>query len=398
MTKRELRNEMRDFASAFMFEFLRQEIGLVPSLSTDVRKLVLSSNILDFFSAEELKREFLIYSALDEGVFEEVGLEFPHDFMIDILAGSEDGLRRWMRENIEKLCRDFGVSRVWIVGAKEPQWAVVVEDEGLSKEEVIEWLEGEGLKVDLTRMYLFRFGDRKDWDDDRWQDLLDVLTKWGTSGVEIYEYGEVEEWMTLRIRDLVKELYEAIAISALYAGAEEYKRKQPGQVDRVEQGALLVGNIEEMRFLPFWGTRELRIDAKIWSESERKQYQATVVVQGMDFSEEFDEWTPVKVVDGKTGEEFYMRLIEVDDLVRVRCGCADFKNRFVPILKQRRAVQGPVALPRRTTDRKSQNVARVATVCKHLFAVFEALMRAGVLVSTAHPLRREIDLTKGIEV
>jgi hypothetical protein len=85
-------------------------------------------------------------------------------------------------------------------------------------------------------------------------------------------------------------------------------------------------------------------------------------------------------------------------LVRVRCGCGDFKNRFAPVLKQQRAVQGPVALPRRTTDRKSQNVARVATVCKHLFAVFEALIRAGVLVSMAHPLRREIDLTKGIEV
>jgi hypothetical protein len=52
-----------------MFEFLRQEIGLVPSLY-GARELTWDTTVLDFFSADELKREFLVYSGLEEEIFD----------------------------------------------------------------------------------------------------------------------------------------------------------------------------------------------------------------------------------------------------------------------------------------------------------------------------------------
>ena len=153
-----------------------------------------------------------------------------------------------------------------------------------------------------------------------------------------------------------------------------------------------------MRFLPFLGTKELRIDARVRSGTEPKAYSVVIVVEDMEFSEEFDPWTPVKVLDGKTMEEFYMRFIESDDDVRVSCGCWDFRCRFAPVLRELRAVQGRVTCPPRRTDRKSINVARVPSACSHIFAVFEALMKVGVIVTRASPRYKEIDLTGGIVV
>jgi len=91
-----------------------------------------------------------------------------------------------------------------------------------------------------------------------------------------------------------------------------------------------------------------------------------------------------------------MRFIEHDDLVRVNCGCWDFRCRFAPVLKGMKAVQGRVTCPPRTTDRKSINVARVPGACKHVLAVFQILMDAGIVRTRAQPIYKEIDLTKGV--
>jgi hypothetical protein len=175
-------------------------------------------------------------------------------------------------------------------------------------------------------------------------------------------------------------------------------RKQPGEVDRVEKAEILRSSVTDLRFLPFWGTRELRIDAEVRSETDPKAYPVVIVVQDMDFSEEFDEWTPIKVLDWKAHEEFYMRLIEYDDMVKVNCGCWDFRCRFAPVLRGMRAVQGRVTCPPRRTARKSINVARVAAACKHILCVFETLADGGILRTRVQPLAREIDLVKGIVI
>ena len=400
MKKSELRKEVHDFCAAFMYEFLRQEIGLVPSLDSYVRKLTWGANVLDFFSADELKREFLIYSGLSEGVFAELDMEFPSDFMTEVNSGSEEGLLRWLKENVEKLCRDEDVTRVWVAERQPSGWVVVLENAGLARGEVIKWLEERGVEVNRNKISLFRVGEEARREDEKWQDWFEVLSQWRTKAVEIYVYEEenLEESIVIRVRDLFKELYEAISIDALYRGAYEYMRRQPGKVDRVARTEILRSNITDLRFMPFWGTRELRIDAKVRSGTEPAEYSVVIVVQDMDFSEEFDEWTPVKVLDWKTHEEFYMRFIEYDDLVRVSCGCWDFKCRFAPVLKGMRAVQGRVTCPPRATDRKSINVARVPTACAHILAVFEVLMDAGVIVTRAYPRASEIDLTRGIVI
>jgi len=398
MKKSELRKEVHDFCAVFMYEFLRQEIGIVPSLDTYIRKMTWDANVLDFFSADELKREFLIYSGLSEGVFAELDMEFPADFMTEISSGSEEGLLRWLKENVEKLCRDEDVTRVWVAGRLPSGWVVVLENAGLAKGEVIEWLEEQDVEVNRNRVSLFKVGEVPKREDEKWQDWFAVLSQWRTKAVEVYVYEEenLEEGIVIKVKDLFRELCEAISIDALYRGAYEYMKRQPGQVDRVEKAEILRSNITDLRFLPFWGTRELRIDAKVRSETDPVAYSIVIVVQDMDFSEEFDEWTPIKVLDGKTHEEFYMRFIEHDDLVRVNCGCWDFRCRFAPVLKGMKAVQGRVTCPPRTTDRKSINVARVPGACKHVLAVFQILMDAGIVRTRAQPIYKEIDLTKGV--
>jgi hypothetical protein len=398
MKKSELRKEVHNFCSAFMYEFLRQEIGLIPSLDSYIRKLSWDSNVLDFFSADELKREFLVYSGLGEGVFSELGMEFPRDFMTEIATGSAEGLLRWLKENVEKLCRDKGVSRLWIAEKIPSGWVVVLDGEGLRKENVVDWLEERGVDVVVNRMWLFRVGEKAIDDDMKWYDWLGVLSLWKTKAVEVYEYGDDEmgEGVVLRVRDLYRELVEAITIDALYRGPYLYMKKQPGKVDRVWKSENMKRNVTELLFTPFFGTRVLLIEAKVWSENDPKVYPVSIMVHDMDFSREFDEWTPVKAVDKKTHEEFYMRFIEVDDEVRVKCGCMDFQCRFARILKGMNALIGSVHCPPRRTTRKSINWARVPSACKHILAVFEILVLAGVLRTRVQPSKKVIDLAKGV--
>ena len=400
VSKRELKQEVRDFARAFYFEFLRHEIGLVPSIDSFVRKISWSSNVLDFFSADELKREFLIYSGLSDRVFEDAGMEWPNDFLEQMKRGSEEGLLEWLQENVNKICRDEGVARVWVMERVPDGWIVFLDSKGLSKREAVEYVKSK-IEEDVNdeRVWLFKVNEKPSSEDEKWADLFSVIVRWKTRGVEVLEYAseDVEEcWVEFEVGDLLKPLYEAIELDALYKGAHMYKKMQPGEIDRVEAGERLIYNVTDVKFIPFWGTRELWIFGKVKSETKPlSEYSPRVAVENMLLDHEFSETTPIKLVDGKTGEEFYCRFINPHDKVRVWCSCKDFHNRFSWVLKRMRAVQGPIfPVKRKTTTRKGVNVAQVPSACKHVFALTEALVRAK-MISTAWRSVREIDLTKG---
>jgi hypothetical protein len=395
----ELRRELHEFCAVFMREFLRQEVGLVPSLDSYIRKLSWDLNVLDFFSADELKREFFVYSGLKEEVFDEVGMEFPKDFMTEISTGSSEGLLMWLKDNVEKLCRDEGVARLWVAERIPSGWVVVLDGEGLDKREVVEWLSKKDVRVNENRMWLLKVGEEAKSEDEKWYDWFGVVSLWRTKAVEVYVYSEdegMEEGVVFRVKDLYRELVEAITIDALYRGPYEYMKKQPGEVDRVWKSENMKRNVTELLFTPFFRTRVLLIEAKVWSENDPKVYPVSIAVHDMDFSKEFDEWTPVKAIDKKTHEEFYMRFIELNDEVMVRCGCMDFHCRFARVLKDRKALIGGIHCPPRRTTRKSINWARVPSACKHLLSVFELLAEATVLRTRVQPSKKVIDLVKGV--
>jgi hypothetical protein len=383
-----------------MYEFLRQEIGLVPSLDSYIRKVSWDDTVLDFFSADELRREFLIWSGLSESIFEEVGLEFPDDFVTEIETGSREGMLKWLADNVEKLCRDEDVVRIWIAERMPSGWVVVLDSIGMGKEDVLEWLGGKGVEVNRNRMHLFKLGEKVDERDDKWLDWLGVLSLWRTRAVEVYvveeEEGEVSEGVVVRVKDLLRELSEAITIDALYRGTYEYMRRQPGQEDRIWKAEVLRANVRGLTFEPNWKKGMLLIKAEVRSETEPKAYGVEIEVYDMEFSDKFDEWTPVKAIDKRTHEEFYMRFIEVYDEVKVKCGCQDFQCRFAGVLKSMGGLIGDVRCPPRKTDRKSINVARVPGACKHILAVLEILSDVGVLRTRVQPSRKVIDLVKGV--
>ena len=397
MTKKELRKEVHSFCFAFMYEFLRQEIGLVPSLDSYIRKIVWGDTVLDFFSADELRREFLVYSGFSESVFDEVGMEFPDDFMTEIETGSKEGMLKWLADNLEKLCRDEDVVRVWIAERMPSGWVVALDSMGMKKEDVLEWLDSKGIEVNKNRMHLFKLGEKVDERNDKWLDWFGVLSLWGTKAVGVYVVEEeMSEGVVVRVKDLLNELNEAITIDALYRGTYQYMKSQPGQEDRIWKAEVLRANVRGLTFEPDWRKGILLIKAEVRSESEPKAYGVEIEVFDMEFSDKFDEWMPVKAIDKRTHEEFYMRFIEVLDEVKVKCGCWDFQCRFARVLKSMDALIGDVRCPQRKTDRKSINVARVPGACKHILAVFELLMDAGVIRTRVQPSRKVIDLVKGV--
>jgi len=403
MTKRELRKEVHSFCAAFMYEFLRQEIGLVPSLDSYIRKLSWDSTVLDLFSADELRREFLIWSGLSESIFDEVGLEFPDDFATEIETGSREGMLKWLADNLEKLCRDEDVVRIWIAEKSPSGWVVVLDSMGMRKRDVLEWLDRKGIEVNKNRMHLFKMGERIDERDDKWLDWFGVLSLWKTKAVEVYLVEEEEELsegvrVRVKVKDLLSELNEAITIDALYRGAYQYMKSQHGREDRIWKAEVLRANVRGLTFEPNWKKGMLLIKAEVRSETEPKAYGVEIEVYDMEFSDKFDEWMPVKAIDKRTYEEFYMRFIEVYDEVKVKCGCQDFQCRFARVLKSMDALIGDVRCPPRKTDRKSINVARVPGACKHILAVFEVLMEAGVIRTRVQPSRKVIDLVKGVWV
>jgi hypothetical protein len=389
-----------DFAAAYMRQFLLQDVGLLPNLDSFIRKVMFSSTIIDFFSKDELRREFLIFSGLDSSVFDEVGMDFPSDFTVEIDMGSEDGLLMWLQDNVDKVCRDEGVDELWVIEKARRGFVVVLTDNKASVKEVVEWLEEKGVEVNEGRAYRFERDDSPRVGDEKWVYFLDVVKVWGSDEVEILRLGGAEESViSVKLGDLLKQLNEGISINALYRGAELYRRTQRGSQDRVEAGEyLMYGKVMNIRFHALWKLNELVIESRVRSESDPKEYLVTVVVEDMDFSEEFDPWTPVKVLDWKTHEEFYMRLIDPSDEVRLRCTCQDFQCRFAKVLKSMKALEGEVMCHRKGTGRKSQNVGGVPSACKHIFAVLELLARNKILVSLVSSRAREIDITSGLWV
>jgi len=397
MTKSRLRKEVYDFAVAYMHQFLLQDVGLLPDLDSFVRKVAFSSTIIDFFSKDELRREFLVFSGLDSNVFDEVGMEFPDDFTVDIDAGSEDGLLMWLQDNVDKVCEEEGADELWVMEKVNRGYVIVLTDIGVSINDIVKQLEERGIEANKSSAYKFERGGAPRAGDEKWVYLLNVVKVWNSKEVEVIKLSDISEHK-VKVGDLLRGLNEGISLEALYRGAELYRIKQPGVQRRVDAGEYLQhSHVMQVRFQAFWSMRELRIEAKVKSESkEGEEYRVVIVVEDMDFSEEFDPWTPVKVLDWKTHEEFYMRLIDPSDEVRLYCTCKDFQCRFSWVLKSMRALQGRVTCPRRTTHRKSQNVGRVPSACKHIFSVFELLVKNRVIVSRVSQRASEIDITSGL--
>jgi hypothetical protein len=389
-----------DFAVAYMHQFLLQDVGILPDLDSFVRKVMFSSTIIDFFSKDELRREFFIFSGLDSSVFDEVSMDFPSDFIVEIDTGSEDGLLMWLQDNVDKVCRDEGVDELWVIEKARRGYVVVLTDTGASIKDILKQLEEKGIEVNEGRAYKFERDDSPRAGDEKWIYLLGAVNVWKSDEVEIIRLGGNKESMvSVRLGDLLKQLNEGISIDALYRGAGLYKRTQRGSQDRVEAGEYLIhGKVMNIRFHALWKLNELVIESNIRSESDPKEYLVTIVVEDMDFSEEFDPWTPVKVLDWKTHEEFYMRLIDGNDEVRLKCTCQDFQCRFAEVLKSMKALEGEVMCHRKGTGRKSQNVGRVPSACKHIFTVLEILLRNKILVSMVSSRAREIDMTSGLLV
>jgi len=400
MTKSRLRKEVYDFAVAYMHQFLLQDVGLLPDLDPFVRKVMFSSTIIDFFSKDELRREFLIFSGLDSSVFDEVGMDFPSDFIVEIDTGSEDGLLLWLQDNVDKVCRDEGVGELWVIEKVGRGYVVVLTDNGASANDIVKRLEEKGIEVNKNSAYKFERGDAPRAGDEKWVYLLGAVNVWKSDEVETIRLGGAKENMiSVRLGDLLKQLNEGISIDALYRGADLYRRTQRGSQDRVEAGEYLMhGKVMNLRFHALWKLNELVIESKVRSESDHKEYLVTIVVEDMDFSEEFDPWTPVKVLDWKTHEEFYMRLVDPSDEVRLKCTCQDFQCRFAKVLKSMKALEGEVTCHLKGTGRKSQNVGGVPSACKHIFAVLEILVRNKILVSMVSSRAREIDTTSGLWV
>jgi len=399
MTKSRLRKEVYDFAVAYMHQFLLQDVGLLPNLDSFVRKVMFSSTIIDFFSKDELLREFLIFSGLDSGVFDEVGVDFPSDFIVEIDTGSEDGLLMWLQDNVDRICEDEGADELWVIEKVGRGYVVVLTENRVSATDIVKQLKERGIEVNKNSAYRFERGGAPRAGDEKWVYLLGAVNVWGSEEVEVIRLGDVGECMvTMKVGDLLRELNEGISLEALYRGAELYRMKQPGIQRRVDAGEYLKhSHVMQVRFQAFWGVRELRIDAKVKSElGEGEEYWVVVVVEDMDFSKEFDPWTPVKVLDWKTHEEFYMRLIDPSDEVRLYCTCKDFQCRFAAVLKSMKALQGRVTCPRRMTQRKSQNVGRVPSACKHIFSILELLVKNRVIVSRVSQGVSEIDITSGL--
>lgn len=177
-------------------------------------------------------------------------------------------------------------------------------------------------------------------------------------------------------------LNEAIRLDALYRGSKLYQERQPGRVDRVWHGDILkYYNIKRIRSYPYFGARMWYIISNVESETVKgKTYMQRIQFYDVEFSKEFTRYTPIKIIDSKTGDFVWMSFIPYDCEVGVYCDCADFRFRWEVPLSGRRALLGRVRpYERKDSERKSINVRRIASVCKHIFAIFELFAGLGII-------------------
>lgn len=406
MGVRAIRKQVREFAKAFMYVFLRDEVGLVPSIDSFVTKVEWNSSILDFFSAEELLDEFLKWSGVDEEEME--GVEWPDDVIVAIEEGSREGLLEWLRENVDKFCRDedvlaFNLVEAYKKGVNDLGYVIVIPK--MKKEKVKEYLLDNGYDK-VVNVYEFKYReDVRERDFDKWEAWLRAVRMWRKVGVRVVEE-EIEEMFTddWCVKGMVKELVESyfgleegLTVRELERGVLDYMRLQPAKTNRIAEVDIVVRRIQKVKFLPFWGTGELHIYAETTGSSENRTYFQKIVVEDFgDFmSEEWSEFTPIRLLDGKTMEEFYIGFINPnEDELRVWCTCRDFMYTFWEPLKRRRAIAGPFKAEKpKGTGRKPRNVAKVPGACKHILALIYLLMKNKV-ISTQWRAGKVIDIAR----
>lgn len=201
-----------------------------------------------------------------------------------------------------------------------------------------------------------------------------------------------------RIREgLIIRVDEAIPLERVYRGSYEYRIKQPAMQDRVGAGERLKGHIRKIFCYVYSGARLLYFTGNVESEREPKEYSFKIQFYDLLIDEEFSEMTPVKVLDAKRKEEFYVQRVTPDTEVAVFCSCPDFRYRWEWYLREIGGLLGKARPYIRKTARKGQNVAKVKTVCKHLFVVFEIFATVG-FIGLSERSAKEIDLSWWLDV
>lgn len=381
------RREVVDRVTEWVTEYLVYEFGVVPNVSG-----------LDYISVD-MGWEDIGDSGVAEEIFgEEIDVGF---YKSDLDDGVQRGIIGYIMLNINEIFSRYRVDSFYFIDSKDGFY-VVLNDEDLNKEDVLNALEVEGIEVDVGKVWYFVEGVRwerlDDLDKEGVYRFFDFLKQWKESNVwkasELF-YIDVGVKGNGNGNGYKEALEERMSLEQLYKGAYAYMRVQPAKQDRVEAGAGMMkyGYIKSLQFIPFFGTGVLDVVARVESEeTEGKVYSVHLQFFGMDFNEEFDEYTPVKLRDSKTKKVFYSSFISSDTEVAVYCGCEDFRHTFSYWLKQSGSLTGRVKPYRRkTTWWKPRNIGKIKSMCKHIFAVLEELLDAG-LISDKGYLKRELDL------
>lgn len=400
MTKKELREQLGEFARVFMREFLVMECRFVPSVDSFVRKVGIDSSLLDFFSFDELVKEFRNWFGLSKKEFDEIVREIEKEEMVLVIKdGSREGILDWLIMNVEKLLRDEDFSWCWFVRARKDgkeRFVIVLPDERVDERKVVKLLGVVGYSVVERGIWKLRIGMKveslSEEDEEGLIWFLEAVKQWRNVGVYL-----ASELKSIEVEEGVDRISmdEAVPLEVVYRESERYRRQQPGQQDRIEAGERMVENVLSVRFVPFFGTKVLDIYAEVMSEERNKAYTVSMKCLDVDLSEEFSPETPFKLLDTKSKEVFYSSALTPDTEVVLRCGCDDFYFRFAYFLRQRKALLGRLKpYVRKTVHRKSQNVPRAVTACKHVFALLELLTEVGLVRMSRVRMMREVDLVR----
>lgn len=135
--------------------------------------------------------------------------------------------------------------------------------------------------------------------------------------------------------------------------------------------------VTKMKYIPYEGSHELRVEADVSSGSNR--YQCHMVFQDV-YYESTDSNQTVSF-QGEDEREYHIHPVDpnVTD-VKVRCNCLDFYYRFAQANYQSDVLDGnPPPTYVKKTDRPPVNPTNAPGMCKHLMKMMDQLETVGLL-------------------
>lgn len=186
-----------------------------------------------------------------------------------------------------------------------------------------------------------------------------------------------------RINDQLEESEELITErSSVNNLAQNTDGFQPASTKR--QHATDTIRVVEMVYLPFIGTKNLNVDARVSSPNNKQdpskqkttQYSPKLIFNQVVFEEESTDANISFVA--KDGQEYHMQPINLAEAtVRVNCDCLDFYWRFKSYNAKDQSLAGRAPPPYKPiSNRGPSNIKRVPGLCKHLLKTVEALKQA----------------------